>query len=627
MGIKGRKIVSEIDLIQFQDLIYEKSKQGKPFYNIIDFMSSEQVIMKAIHNIKSNHGSKTAGVDGKTINDYLKMDTDELLTLIREQLKNYEPQVVLRRYIDKINGNKRPLGIPVMLDRIIQELTKMALEPFFEAKFYNHSYGYRPYRNAEHAEARIISLINSKAYIAIEGDIKGFFDNIRHNKLIDMLWGYGIRDKRLLTLMKKMLRSSVYDNGEIIPATKGTPQGGIISPLLANIYLNGFDWLVSDLWESHPAVKVYVRNRNGKTIHEKYYGALNNKKNAHHEKVHLIRFADDWVVLCKSEEFAQKFLIKLRKYFQHKLGLELSEEKTHITDCRTKPIKFLGFKIIAERKRLTDRIVGKAFPDWDRVKSKVEEIRKLIYNLRTQPNKLLRIRDIETINSKIIGLTNYYSIAIAKSTFDKIDQQLYYVTKSSFKRLYRRNSKEHRKKLSQLSNRINRHEGYNFITFAEDFENDTWIGITIASLTKVKYAEPFNPNWSYYTARGRESWHKAKQIPRKWYLEDIWTNYEHLGVRATLRGPIYNFEYWMNRQYVIKRDKAKCQACKNFVYPSNVHIHQRRPYIGINRVNKVSNLLTLCKDCHKQIHGKVVTSDVKTIRKINKLIEELRVQE
>lgn len=636
MGFKGRTIAGERDLLGFQDKVYQVALEGKPIYNLIEFMKSEPVIDKAIHNIKSNRGSQTAGVDGTTINDYLKMDRLELINLIRSQIDNYNPKMVRRTYIPKgkNTGKFRPLGIPVIVDRIIQEIARMAIEPYCEAKFYPHSYGFRPYRSTEHAIARIIQNINSKVYVAIEGDIKGYFDNINHNKLLAMLWEMGIKDKQFLFLIKKMLKSKILDDGEIIDSDKGTPQGGIISPLLANVYLNNFDWMVSDLWESHTAVAEYTTTRkNAKTgksttVTEKNYQFLRKKSVAKHHKVNLVRYADDWVILTENKEYAQTLLTKLRKYMKEKLSLELSEEKTLITDTREEPLHFLGFLIKAEPKRLDGKIVGKAYPDWKKLQPKVSDIGKDINQLRRLKHVRDRVEKIELINSKIIGISNYYSIGISKRTFAKIDNILFRTTLGSFRKLYKRDHTKQIYKMCELTNRVVRHEGYNMKTYAENYQ-DTIVGITRAAITKVEYAKIYNPQWLPYTPAGRDKWHEQTQKKRKLYLEDIWTNYEKLGLYANRNNHKHNFEYYMNRPYAIKRDKAKCSVCKEFVYPHNVEVHHRKPLLPTELVNKVSNLTTLCPRCHKYVHNNVQVMELKPnqCNKIIKLRKELQMTE
>lgn len=152
---------TEKELKQFQDLLYEKSGQGVSFTGLLEAMVSEATIVTAVHNIKSNKGSKTAGVDRMKMDKYLQMPKEELFQLIQSNISNYKPKPAKRKYIEKANGKKRPLGIPTVLDRIIQECMRLILEPICEARFYPHSYGFRPYRAQKHAIRDIVNVINA----------------------------------------------------------------------------------------------------------------------------------------------------------------------------------------------------------------------------------------------------------------------------------------------------------------------------------------------------------------------------------------------------------------------------------------------------------------------------------
>lgn len=309
-------------------------------YGLIEIMKSRETIITAIHNMKSNKGSKTAGIDKKDINVYLQMEESKLLRIVRNSIDNYFPRAVKRVYIPKRNGKKRPLGIPTILDRIIQELTRIVLEPIAEAKFYEYSFGFRPNRSIEHAQREILDRVNkSQLYVAIEGDIKGFFDHINHNKLINIMWSMGIRDKRFLSLVKKMLKAGVLEDNKHLTVDEGTPQGGIISPLLANIYLNNFDWLIARKFQEHPA-------RYG--VKDSYKQGLRRVRQRH-KKCQIIRYADDWVILCEDIQQAESLLTECKKYLKHVLKLELSDEKTLITDLRKKRMKFSRVRVLPSR--------------------------------------------------------------------------------------------------------------------------------------------------------------------------------------------------------------------------------------------------------------------------------------
>ncbi len=152
---------TETGLKKFQDLLYEKSGQGISFTGLLEAMVNEATIVTAVHNIKSNKGSKTAGVDGVSMDRYLQMPRDELIALIQSTTTNYKPKPARRVYIPKSNGKRRPLGIPTVLDRIVQECVRIILEPICEARFYPHSYGFRPYRAQKHAIRDIVNVINA----------------------------------------------------------------------------------------------------------------------------------------------------------------------------------------------------------------------------------------------------------------------------------------------------------------------------------------------------------------------------------------------------------------------------------------------------------------------------------
>ena len=398
---------NETQLRELQDYLYHETKQAilrneRPkFKDLLEVISSETTILTAIHNIKSNQGSQTPGSDGQIMQDILTKDYRQIIQTVKEQLKHYKPKPIRRVWIPKPGkAEKRPLGIPNIIDRVIQECIRIIIEPIMEAQFFNHSYGFRPMRDAHMALERVTDIVHKTGYHwIIEGVISKFFDNINHTKLIKKLWHMGIRDRRVLMIIKAMLKAGIMD--EVKESPLGTPQGGIISPLLANVYLNSFDWWVAKAWEEKKTKTKYSNQAN----------KIRALKKTNLKPAYLIRYADDWVLITNTKENAEKWKYQIKKQLKDRFKLELSEEKTFITNIKEKPIKFLGFtyKVIPGKSR--KGYITKTRPDPDKLKTKTKEIRKEIKQLRKISDKNQLIHQINIINSKIRGLGQYYKIA------------------------------------------------------------------------------------------------------------------------------------------------------------------------------------------------------------------------
>lgn len=622
------KFSNETDLKKLLDLLYEKSKTGNVFTGLLEAITDEVVIVTAIHNIKSNKGSKTTGVDKIKMDKYLQMPKDEVIYLVKKSICDYKPKPAKRVYIDKGNGKKRPLGIPTILDRIIQECIRIIIEPICEARFYPHSYGFRPYRSQKHAIRGIVNVINAnykskdQPVWALEGDIKGYFDNINHRILLKKLWDIGVHDKRVIQIIKAMLSVGYVEYDMLKNDDKGTPQGGILSPLLANVYLNDFDWYVGrKYYEPHRKCK-YKCNDSRRLK----WSGITPKYN--------FRYADDWVILTSSKKEAERLKRELSKYFKYKLKLELSEEKTKITDMRTDGIHFLGFVIKAEKPRRTpadkeikEHFVGKPYPDMKRLSKKIQNLCKEIRDIRNYSAVNSRIAQIQYINSVIMGIAEYIKIGISSHAFHVIDRRVNNSALSTWKRMYPDKYNEWQIPLKDLSNLPHRHEGYISKTFAIPYE-DMWIGITMAFITHVRYeAKPFNQKMTPYTPEGRKIYvnyrNKNKPLPK---------DRPSINTSDDLRMAVYaenkmNFEYFMNREYAFNRDKGKCRCCKTPLYENpTANCHHVDNKLPIDKINKVNNLAWVCRSCHLMIHGSEILEslDTKVVKKIEKFREKLK---
>lgn len=618
---------TETELKEFQDLLYEKSGQGVSFTGLLEAMASEITIVTAVHNIKSNKGSKTAGIDGKQMDRYLQMPKDELITLIQSTLANYKPKPARRVYIPKSNGKKRPLGIPTMLDRIVQECVRIILEPICEARFYPHSYGFRPYRAQKHAIRDIVNVINASCKSpdqpvwTVEGDIKGCFDNISHRILLQKLWRTGIHDKRVIKLVSQMLKAGYIERDLYCATQAGTPQGGILSPLLSNVYLNDFDWYIGRTYmEPHRRCK----HKQNDTRRLKWAG-ITPKYN--------FRFADDWVILTATEREAHRLKRELTKYFRYKMKLDLSQEKTRVTDLRKGGIHFLGFVVKAERKRKTPDpktwstfLVGKPFPDMERLGGKIRNLAKEVRKIGLCGKSNTQAAQIQYVNSVIMGIAQYIQPSICSHAFHAIDRRVNNTALAVWKKMFPEVYNQMQVPLKTLCNLPHRHEGYDSTTFAVEIEGK-WFGITYAFITHSNYeSKPFDQRMTPYTADGRKRYvnYRSKHKPLPCDRPSINTPAD-ISLSVYAKGK-YNFEYFMNREYAYNRDKGKCKCCGTIfseAVPKRCHhVNNKLP---IERINKVVNLAWLCEPCHRMVHNSPIPSciDAKTVRKIEKYRKKL----
>jgi len=390
-----------LTLMAQKQMTLAKSAQGNPdhrFTNLYSLMHWDYWLRCAADAVLARPGSLSAGVDGKT-RDNFKRSYEEQIATLRESLKHktYEPQPVRRVHIPKSNGKMRPLGIATLRDRIVQEALRAILDPIYEADFHPHSYGFRKGRCTMDAIAVIMPLFNErvKHFYVIEGDIKGYFDTVHHRKLLSIL-KRRIADKDILDLIWKFLKAGVLEQGLFAKTETGVPQGAVISPLLANTYLNEFDRWAAEKWDLNP----YERSKRRKA------GSGNYK---------MVRFADDFVVVSNgsiAEVEATKREIK--HFLENELHLELSEEKTLITHVND-GFTFLGFHI--QRKKPEGRWVVHLRPS-DKAKQRVKEkLKSLTSRNWTWMDEYTRLT---TINAIVRGWAEYYRYTSLMSDIEEV---------------------------------------------------------------------------------------------------------------------------------------------------------------------------------------------------------------
>lgn len=566
----------------------------------------------AYNNLSKNDGALTMGVDQRSIDGFSMEEVEQLIEVLKN--KSYQPYPSKRVYIPKKNGKKRPLGIPSFCDKLVQEVIRMILEAIYEPNFSNSSHAYRKNKSCHSALLEIKRTFTGSKWF-IEGDIRGFFDNIEHHTLMGIL-RRKISDENFIELIWKFLRAGYLDEWKFHNTYSGAPQGGIISPILSNIYLNELDVYMESFKNSFNQGKRRKKNPEYENVRskmrrlEKKIDNTNEQEDSdsienwkqevkvlkkkltqmpysdqmdnEYRRLTYVRYADDFLIgIIGSKEDAQYVKEKIAKFLKDKLKLELSMEKTLITNASNKQAQFLGYeiKIFKSQAIRTDKLGRKIRVLNGKVQLKmphkawVNKLQKyqaiqMSANGTWKPkprNYFQRNEDLEIVsqyNSEIRGLYNYYRLAENVSNhMHRFAYFMFYSMLKTFATKYRKRTKHIRK----------------------------------------KYMKNGRFTVEYETKRG------IKQI---YFIE---RNFPRInGISKELTDVVQNTRYTMSTTRLSDRIKAEtCESCGRS--NTTIHMHHvkrlknlreksNKSYLEQQMIARNRKTIALCKECHLKRH-------------------------
>ncbi|HEM5175549.1 TPA: reverse transcriptase [Streptococcus suis] len=576
-------------------VIHERGKQDKPLERVYKLLFNRELYLIAYAKLYPNNGAMTKGVTEETIDGMSIQKIDMIIEQLRQETYYWRP--ARREYIPKKNGKHRPLGIPVWSDKLLQEVIRMILEAYYEPQFSEHSHGFRPKRGCHTALQEIQTWKGTRWFI--EGDISSYFDTIDHDVLITML-SRQIQDGRFIRLIKNMLEAGCLDDWKFHKTISGTPQGGVISPLLANIYLHQFDkWVGEELIPQYTRGKKQKANSayNRLSRRIKCYQDKEDYKKAHqliverrnlpsvdtydtsYRRLRYVRYADDFILgFTGSKAEAKAIKKQIGDFLNTKLSLELSQEKTLITHATGESAKFLGYEIKAQRvndyidnkgRRSANGVIALFVPA-SVIESKCRQYMK--NGKAIHRNNLLQDDDfsiVQTYQQEYRGLVQYYILAQNLSWFSKV---YWYMETSLLKTLAFKHKSSINKMLAK----------YKTTTTSTN-------GRTVPCLQVVVPREdkpPLVATWG-----GISLSYKKKTV-----IEDA------------------PYQVYGGRTELIKRLLAnKCELCGS---EENIEVHHIRKLADLNKHNgklvpkwkeimsaRCRKTLVTCRDCHHAIHN------------------------
>ena len=541
---------------------------GHRFTNLYSLLHWDYWMRCAADAVLARPGSSTAGVDGTTRDYFRKHYEEQLASLVAEMKhKTYQPTPVRRVYIPKSNGKKRPLGIPALRDRIAQEALRAILDPIYETDFQPHSYGFRKGRCTMDAIAVIMPLFNqsNKHYYVIEGDITSYFDTVQHRKLLTIL-RRRVGDKDILELIWKFLKAGVMEQSLFAKTDEGVPQGGVISPLLANVYLNEFDRWAAERWELNP----YERSKRRKAGGGNY---------------RMVRYADDFVVVSNDTiEGVRQAREDIRDFLATELHLELSEEKTlisHVNDG----FSFLGFQI--QRVRPEGRWVVHLRPSEkakERVKRKIKDLTSRGWTWLDEYSRLT------SLNAIVKGWAEYYRYTSLHSDIEEISR---YTWHRYLNWLLAKHKGSRPKQLIEAKTKVVHNRTRWTATVCEGeqtLEAYQWLP-TRKELRRRRYPQKGRDGFPHpYLAEelGRVEFPMGELGPDELlYLATVGVPSEKRGEPDTMAE---------TKLRVKLRDSFQCVRCGSI---RDLQVHHKRG----TKSHRMDDLETLCRACHHAEHG------------------------
>lgn len=518
---------------------YDKRIRG-----LMDLMHQPEWLRAAMERTLARSKGKAAGVDRVTVQSFTRRGLERKFEELRLELKNgtYKPQPLRRVEIPKANGKMRPLGIPCLRDKIVQEAIRMALEPIFEVEFHDNSYGFRPNRSAHHAVFRCQQMMRSGFTWVIEGDVKACFDEISHAAILGAV-REKVMDNKFLALIDLFLKAGVMIEGNFHPTVKGVPQGGVVSPLLANAVLNKLDWFLQ---------------KKSLTGRAQFKARAEKRPN-----IRFTRYADDWVVFLTraNKRYAESLKEEIRRFLKSQCGLQLSAEKTKVTQVRD-GYDFLGFHLqmgIGQKGRLVPKInVGQ--------KAIANITRRLDDTIRQRPAQESIAARLGRANAVIQGWSNYFNIA---HDFCDVAGRLDHIAHWTMVKAICR-------KFDIPTGRCMKKFYFNGRIGVSPEERITWFSDTKMS-TNFRSPLVYEPGEGIYEND-----------------EDMEADFR---IRETLRPDSMDLK-WL----ILRRDRYFCQQCGRKVTAKLSHLDHINPvqnFASYREASSRDNVQTLCLNCHK----------------------------